>query len=322
MVRSLTALLLVMVLVACGGSAESTETANEPPIEGTAAPAEAEPDGNAEDPIRLPPTEPAAATPTPTLAAIEPVSISYATLIEQMNPFLADGCDLPCYGGLEPGESSTQDVLAFYANLGIGVDDYIPGDYLQAEDRTGRLGAWLLRTEDLPPANALPPRLELYVEDDALRYAYVVWGDVPDYASVPTILQQLGQPSQIDMRVIQPPRLQIDEDIGQEAVLAFTLRLIYQEDEALSSYGFSFEGLFRTDQAEPRMCFQEPFFSATMGTFAPGEVPLEDALTDLEGLAPLEEVLGLSYQAFADELADDGCVPVSFEQIQQWSSEG
>src|SRR5689334_5748600 len=86
-------------------------------------------------PVMLTATVPGLPSPnvTPTRQLLLPESLSTAEILQRLDPFHSpiapQGCALPCYDGLQMGSSISNDVYDFYAHLGIGIPDLIPGDF-------------------------------------------------------------------------------------------------------------------------------------------------------------------------------------------------
>lgn len=277
----------------------------------------ATPSGGGLSPATLPPPPPTEATPTaapalspsptPTLAA--PESLTSAELHQRLDPFggATPDCALPCYNGLLVGRSGLPEALNFYARLGIGIPDLIPGDYEAIQDGSGRLGAWLLTASDVvqaTQAGLTPPLVDLYVEGGVVQSVYVGWSYIPAYLTPTRVLEVLGQPTQIDLA------LAFEGDAPQAM-----LRFLYTSLQT----GFAFYAAAERDDDGWRICFSEARPGrAFLGIFAP-EVPPMAGLTYSERLLPLLETLGIAYEDFAAQMAAH-CVGLSAEQGATWQA--
>ncbi len=290
--RSAPWVVLLLLLAGCAGPAT-------PPVPATLAQPGVPPTEMLPADVPLPPTSVPPATPAATPTPIVVQSLTAAELHERLDPFgsAEAACPLPCYSGLVVGQASLPDVLAFYARLGIGPDDLIPGDYEAARDGTGRLGAWLNKASDqvqAEQAGHLPPLVDIYLEDDVLQYVYVGWGYSPAYLSPARVLATLGQPAQVDLGRVP----------GADAP-TYLLRMIYPAQQA----GFAFYGAIQSGAGGEQACFSADDVQRTfLGVFAPG-VPTMEGLTGAESLAPLEQALGIPVQDFAAQVGAGGCLP-------------
>lgn len=291
-----------LALAACAGGEPAGTTA--PPLtDASGAPTAAVPTGDALPAATASPTGfPTTATPLPR------ESLTTAELHERLDPFTPaiEGCELPCYNGLTVGEAGWVGALDFYARLGIGPTDTIPGDYDAAQDGTGRLGAWLTKTSDAAQADDMglaAPLVDLYLEDGMVQILYVVWGYAPPYLTLPGVLDALGPPDGIDLRV----------DPATDPA-GYTLRALYSERRA----GFAFYGSIAPAPGGAALCFDEAHVERTFfGLFAEG-VPMMEGLEGTESLRPLAEVNGWTYEEFAADLADDGCLSLPNDALGLW----
>lgn len=263
-----------------------------------------------------PPTLPAVPSvapshqPSPTATLAPPAGLTVAELHQRLDPFnkaLPD-CTLPCYNGLLVGRSNLNEALNFYARLGIGITDLIPGDYEGIQDGSGRLGAWLLTASDVVQATQAgftPPLVDLYLEGGVVQSLYVGWRYIPSYLTPAHVLETLGQPTHLDLALAfseEPP--------------AAMLRLFYPHVQT----GFAFYADTSSSGDGWRVCFSEDQAGrAFFGIFAP-DIPPMAGLTHSERLLPLLETIGMAYEDFAAEMAATGCLNISAERAAAWQA--
>lgn len=293
-------LLAALLLAACSPEA---------PLSATAVPAPA----TAPVATSTPAQEPTATAPAELVLSPEPPeSLTVAELHARLDPFAVavEGCTLPCYVGLQPGAAALSDVLAFYARLGIGTADLIPGDWDAVQDGTGRVGAWLTKTVDADQAEAqgLPaPLVDIYVEDDALQYAYIGWQYLPPYLTAARVVGALGPPDEVKLGLV------LDEELP-----VYTLHLVYTGKRA----AFAYYGRPQGDAVQRSVCLTPGEIDRTFfGLFAP-EAPLMGGLAYQQYLLPAGEALGLPAEQVVAQLGAGGCLTVSAEQAAQWAALG
>ncbi len=295
--RRIAPLLATLLLAACAAATPS----GGPPSAIPPVPQPTEAASSAVPPTFLP-------SPTPTLAL--PESLTSAELHQRLDPFggATPNCALPCYNGLLVGHSGLPEALNFYARLGIGIPDLIPGDYGAIQDGSGRLGAWLLTASDVVQATQLgltPPLVDLYLEGGVVQSVYVGWPYIPAYLTPARALEMLGQPTQIDLA------LAFEGDSPQAM-----LRFLY----APVQVGFAFYAAAEREGSGWQACFSDAHPGrAFLGIFAP-HVPPMAGLTYNERLLPLLETLGIAYEDFAAQLAAANCVSLSAEQVAVWQA--
>lgn len=249
------------------------------------------------------PTLPPTAPPLPT-----PEILTTTELHQRLDPLTGwiEGCTLPCYNGLTPGEAGVAEVLAFYARLGIGVPDLIPGDAQSLQSGTGDVGAWLTKTSDVLQAEELglaPPLVNVSLEDGVARYVYVGWQYYPSYLTALRVLESLGPPERLDLALV------FEEDPP-----TFLLELVYPSLRA----GFAFSGEMPADDAGRRVCLSSEQVDVTyFGIFAPEMAPME-GLANSVYLLPLEETLGLPYEEFAALVNAGECLTIPPERWEPW----
>lgn len=285
--------LLAVVLAACGTA--ETPTAPPPITEPTPVELATLPEFGTIPPEFQP-------TPVPGLPEFPPETLTTAELHERLDPFTEGLCQLPCYGGLVPGEADTSDALAFYSQLGIGTDDLIPGDYEDILDGQGNMRAWLTRTSDFLSSelNLDPPLVDVYIEENAVRYMLVGWQYEPPYLTVSQVLDQRGTPN--DVRALITP--------GEEDTQVYTLALLYPT-EGGQTLAFIYEGALNGTE----VCFTEEAIDLTyLGTYAPAQEPLT-GLAATEGLRSLDAVAGIPPADFAAQVGGGACLTLTPEQV-------
>lgn len=253
-------------------------------------------------------------TPAPFSTSTEPFalplpeSLTTVELHERLDPFgsVSEGCVLPCYNSCVPGEATMEEALVFYSRLGIGVPDLIPGDYQDARDGTGHLGAWLTKSTDVVHAEEIglaPPVVDIYLEDNVVQYIYTGWEYAPPYLTLPVVLENLGEPDRIDLGLV----LRLDP-------AAYILQFVYADVHA----GFLFKGDTTGDANRRQVCFSDEQVAVTyFGVFSPDVTPME-GLAGSHYLLPLEESLGLSYADLAALVAAGGCLEIPAERWSLW----
>jgi hypothetical protein len=239
-----------------------------------------------------------------------PESLTNAELHQRLDPFsdVEGSCPLPCYNGLTAGQSNLQDVLAFYSHLGIGATDLIPGDYEAAQDGSGRLSAWLTKTSDVVQAEEMglaPPLVNVYLQDNVVQYVYVGWEYLPPYLHPSRVLEQLGQPDNLNLALIldqNPP--------------SYLLQFVY----AQRGIGVAFSGPMPGDSSQREVCPSGGQVNVTVfGIFIPGTAPMQ-GLNNAEYLLPLETTLRLSYTDFVGLLSAGECLSIPAAQWTPWQT--
>lgn len=249
-------------------------------------------------------------TPTGGVEAPYPDRITTAELETRLDPFSSPDCKLPCYNGLVPGQGGAQEALNFYARFGVSALDMQPGDYEGIQDGTGNLGATLIRSSDVEQAIGMgfnPPRVDLRLDGSLVRSVYVKWGTPPPYATLPRVLEAMGQPDRFDLALLFP-----------EGKTTFVLQLIY----TASQTGFAFLGEAPNDGSQALVCLSNDRLSATLlGVFAPGE-PLMAGQTYEKYLLPVQGTLGLPYPDFAAQADAGGCLSIPSSMWETWQALG
>ena len=239
-----------------------------------------------------------------------PDSLTTAELEKQLDPFISADCKLPCYNGLVPGRDGLQEALNFYSHLGISALDMVPGDYDAALDGTGSLGAVLTRSSDVLQAidtGFIPPRVDVRLSGNVVRYINVKWDTVPSYLTLPRVLEAMGQPDQLDLGLV-----------FNEAGPEFVLQMVYTSSQT----GFAFFGAAPGDGTQLQVCLSsDRIKTALLGVFAPDET-LMAGFSHEKYLLPLQDTLGLSYADFAAQASAGGCLTVPASQWGPWQALG
>ncbi|MBN1311085.1 MAG: hypothetical protein JXB30_06665 [Anaerolineae bacterium] len=293
--RKYLAAILISLLTACSGNGASPQ-ATDVQTGGTSA-------------LPLPTWTPAGqGVSGQAVSAPYPDSLTTAELEARLAPFNSPDCMLPCYNGLIPGQSGVQEALNFYSRLGISALDMQPGDYEAVLDGTGSLGAVLIRSSDILQAidaGFNPPRVDLRLSDNVVRYLHVKWGSVPSYLTPVHVLEMMGQPDRLDLGLI------LDE-VNPE----FVLQMVYSSRQT----GFAFFGSAPSDGTQLQVCLSpERVKTALLGAFAPGEAIMA-GFSHEKYLLPLPETLGLSYDDFVAQVGSGGCLVIPASQWTAWQA--
>jgi hypothetical protein len=250
---------------------------------------------------------------TPTIIINYQESLTTQELHQRLDPFgsVEGNCQLPCYFGLLLGQSETNDVYNFYAHLGIGIPDLIPGDYPAVRDHgTGRLGAALTKTTDALNANSMglgAPQMGIYVQDNIAESLYLTWGYYPPYLPVSRVLTQMGQPGSLRLALI-----------FVEDQPTYLLELLYPDRQT----GFAYFGNTLGTANAPQVCFDaDQVQSTTLAITKVGLTPME-SIRYGELLLPLTDTLGITYPDFAAEMAGDACIDIPATAIPVWQALG
>jgi len=247
-------------------------------------------------------------TPTP-LPVITPESVTTQQIAQRLDPFGTPGCQLPCLNGLTPGNAGITDALAFYARLGIGVSDFVPGDIQRAVSGNGNLRANLMRATDITQAlNAgySPPETNVFMKDGKVEYAYVRNEIYPASLDAAHVLSTLGAPDQVGLSLI----FTNDPNTPNN----FVVQLTYAAKQA----GFSYLGSTTGDAAARQVCLNNTAVRETLiGVFAPGFVPFSDN-PPTPRILPLYDSTGISPASFTNAIASSGCISIPSDQWLQW----
>lgn len=250
-------------------------------------------------------------TVTPTLAV--PDSLNMDEAVANLDPFNSPiaptGCELPCYNGLYAGSSTQNEVYNFFASIGIGLHDLIPGDFEAfRNDGTGRLAAWLTKTRDaaaIQEQGITPPLVSIYMFENTADALFVSWSTYPTYLGVPQILAEMGEPTSMRLGMV----------FSAEPV-TYLLELTYPERQT----SFIIYGDAVGDASKQQVCFNaEQVYAASMGVFKAGDEPTQQ-ISYVEYLLPLTETLGITYNDFAAAMTSTGCIDVPASSWSAWQS--
>jgi hypothetical protein len=296
-------LILGMMITGCGGA--SAEPTAPPPISDGSATLQPGQPTTTFSPLGTVPPE-LMPTDEPTLYAIPPEVLTTTELHERLDPFASQIYQLPCYGGLVPGEGGVQDVIAFYSQLGIAVVDLALGDFEDSRDGTGHMRATLLRTTDVldsPEIGLSPPQVDVYLEEGTVQYMYVGWQYQPPYLTVERALNQLGQPDRIRVGVAT-----------QNQTPLYLMTFTYAENVE-GSYSLAVAGALQ-GEGDRSICFtRETVGVLYLATFAPGQVPLEGLFQAT--LVPVEEGLSSTPQNVTTQASSGECLTMPAEQFEE-----
>jgi hypothetical protein len=284
-------LLAIMLLAGCGITASS---------QGGDGQAGAIPGGN-------PTSLPGVATQSGLAQPPAPDALTTAELNTRLDPFTAPLCALPCYGGLTPGQDGLQESLNFLGRLGISALDLIPGDYQAAQDGTGKLGATLLRSTDILNAmdqGFVPPDVEIGLESNLVRYAYVRWTGAPAYLTFARVIEQMGQPEKLDLALI-----------FKNNQIEFVVQMIYTSQQT----GFAFLGQAASDGTTVQVCTSGAMTATLMGVFAPDKTPMA-GLSHQPYLLSVDQGVGISGADFAGQMSSTGCVSIASDRWAAWQA--
>ena len=292
-VRTFLSFTILFLLTACGRSPDSTPvpvvpgaTIQAPSEQGTVLPDEGLP------------------TFTPTLFALLPFSLTTAELHAHLDPFTDPQCELPCYLNLSPGQSDLQDTLGFYQILGIGVEDFIPGDFqVVQETSTGRLRAFLTKTSDIAQNNSDnidAPLVNIAIENNVVQRYDVQWGYSPEYITPILVTQQLGNPDSFQIG------LNYSRDPDQPT---YIVQFAYHYDTG-EQLLFTFIGLISNVSGEDQVCLSTDTIEITIfGGYVAG-VTLPDDFPDATYLLPTNKAVSLDYSAFAEAINTGACIDI------------
>ncbi|MBN1428308.1 MAG: hypothetical protein JXB07_07980 [Anaerolineae bacterium] len=293
--RNYCVVVLLCLLTACAGAEAGTSTGEAPTM-------------GANDPP-LPTWTPAGPeAPASTVFAPYPDSVTTTELGTRLDPFGASECPLPCYNGLVPGQGGLQETLNFYSRLGISALDMMPGDYEGALDGTGNLGAVLTRSPDIlqaVDAGFIPPRVDVRLTNNIVRYVHVKWEAMPSYLTIKRIIEVMGQPDRLELGLIL-----------RQTNPEFIIQMTYSSRQT----GFAFFGAAPSDGSQLQVCLTpDQVKTALLGVYAPDE-ELMTGFTHEKYLLPLLDTLGLPYTDFVTQVNAGGCLVIPSSQWAAWQS--
>jgi hypothetical protein len=281
---------LIVLLTACGGRPTATPTAL--PAGGTNL---AQPTPSLTQPTAIP--------------APPPDRLTTEQLSQRLDPFGAPDCVLPCFNGLTPGDAGLVETLGFYARLGIGVTDLVPGDYQTALSGTGNVRATLMRSSDVVEAvqaGFVPPEANIYLDQGKVQIVYARWNAYPGAVAAPRILTALGPPDQVGLAMLFTAEPNVPT--------RFVIEMLYPGKQT----GFLYLGDAAGDAAARQVCLTDVAVKETiMGIYAPGLTPLSDNPAKAR-LLPLEQSAGVSITDFVAAAAGGGCLSIAADRWDQW----
>ncbi len=245
-------------------------------------------------------------TPLPTPA---PETVTTAQIEQRLDPFGSPDCQLPCYNGLTPGDTGLYDALGFYARLGVGVPDLVPGDYQRALTGTGNLRATMMRATDISSAldkGYVPPETNIYLSNGKIQLIYARLGTSPTTLDVKRILTTLGAPDTVGLA------LTFTSDPNTPT--NFQVEIVYTAKQT----GFTFVGSTTGDSSAQKVCLNDTTVrEVVMGVFAPGVMPLADSTTKAKVL-PLDKAAGISTADFVTAASAGQCISIASDTWYQW----
>nr|MBN1228619.1 hypothetical protein [Anaerolineae bacterium] len=242
---------------------------------------------------------------TSTLAM--PSSLTTEELQQLLNPlFQSDDCLLPCYNGLVPGQSGISEALNFYAALGLGPQDLMPGDYAAIQDGSGHLRAFLNKASDQVQAESrgMPPSLvDLGFEGGIVKYLYVGWQYLPEFSNLVDLNSRFGPPDRFELAV----------DLASETP-GYALFLVYSE----THMGLAYYGDLQMTGEGGMVCLDNDRISAVfLGIFAP-DIPAMAGLPLGDMLLPVEASLQIPFLSVVEQVGRAGCFDLTAEQLEAW----
>lgn len=282
---------LAIMLSACGGKTPTDPATNAP--------------GFGTQPNPPAPTQP---PPTP-LPTIPPETLTTDQVSQRLDPFGSPDCQLPCFNGLTPGDSKLPDALAFYARLGIGASDFVPGDFQHAATGTGNLRATLMRSTDITQAldaGFKPPETNAYLNDGKIQMVYVRYETYPASLAAARIISTLGAPDKVGLSLIYTT--------DPNTPTNFIIQMAYAAKQA----GFSYLGSTTGDASAQQACLTDVGVRETVfGVFAAGFAPFSDNPAAPK-ILPLDESTGISAADFATAVTSNGCISIPADKWLQW----
>lgn len=254
----------------------------------------------------LPPQPTQAPTPLP---VITPETVTAQQITQRLDPFGSPDCQPPCYNGLTPGSSTLTDALAFYARLGIGISDFVPGDIQRAVTGNGNLRASLMRATDISQAldsGYTPPETNVFMHDGKVQYIYTRYETYAPALDAARVLSTLGAPDKVGLALI------FTNDPNTPS--NFVLQLVYSAKQT----GFSYLGSTKGDAAAQQTCLNGTAVRETLiGVFAPDLAPFSDN-PSTPRILQLYDSTGISPADFANGIASSGCINIPADKWLQW----
>lgn len=271
-------LILLVSLLGCSVSVTPTPSPSATPLSATFEAPPSSSDTPLQDTsIPSPHPEIPTQTPLPTRPskALTPISVPTLTASEEQELVLSllqdnGGCQLPCWWGFTPGETTWQTAQEFFAALGKS-----PAAY---HDPRGTVNYTVRLQVPQQISQSGDVAQHYIVRDDIIEMIWVVVGYSQSYA-LPQLLATYGQPKGIWLRTFAAVA---DTDGGE---LPFFLLLYYQQQRFLARYvGFTYE-----QDGQIPMCPQQA--SGALWLWSSGrEMTLEDIAHVGVGGFPIDEV--------------------------------
>jgi hypothetical protein len=133
-------------------------------------------------------------TPTVTKTPYPILTLTSSEKMKIMN-YLEEkpGCSLPCWNGLTPGVSSSDEIQGFFARLGFDFGEWDP------PDKEAQAGEWLIELHDFPKGTYSSTALVFLVKWSNGLVDYVgfdLW-DHPEQFTIAKIAKSIGVPAEI-----------------------------------------------------------------------------------------------------------------------------
>lgn len=141
------------------------------------------------------PTEETISTSTQTsVVAIHPVvilspeeALSRADFLKQ-----TEECELPCWNGVTPGQTSPSELPGYFARLGFSANLQ---EAIEFEPRTYALSGRIMGYP--APKGNLPPRVTAYWKDGPVLTSSIAWDWFPEFLGLGSVKAHLGAPNEI-----------------------------------------------------------------------------------------------------------------------------
>jgi hypothetical protein len=231
---------------------------------------------------------------------------------------LQDGtCQLPCYLGIIPGETTLQKGIAILENLGGNefISGYGPNPY-QRETDGALLYTFEFNVDSTPPRDmVLSHSVTLITDNDIIQIIEVGAGTIVAESpqsletyraffqrySAREIFLQTGKPDTVSVGLIEHPN-----QLGDDLVILYT-----KQNIAIDLYGTGLENnLCPNNEAKHiylHMLLSHP--NSTLDIYSDGQVPF----TNQEIYPRIEEVFNIGADEFYEQVLSDPTV--CFEQL-------
>ena len=287
----ITILAPLVCLLGCSVPPTPTPSPSSTPLSATSAPTSS----SSNTPISSPSPEMPTRTPSPTWTPSPPTSTPAPTLTaDEEQKLVLDlfqdnaGCQLPCWWGFTPGETSWQTAQEFFTSLGK-----TPDSFHSPRGTTNYAVNFPVPEQISQDGIAVQ---DYFVRDGVIEMIWAVVGDSQSYV-LPQLLATYGQPTEIWLKTFS---MVADTD-GEE--LPFSLLLDYQHQGMLVEYiGFA----YRRDNLIP-ICLQRargalwlwpPEHEMTLEDIARTGVGGSVSVDGVPDFRSLEEATGMSVEQF------------------------